>query len=51
MPGGMWVSVLMLCGIKKEILHTYKTIMAVIATVTDDFIVYFFAFVLVHLIV
>ncbi len=51
MPGGMWLTVLTLCGINQDIIDTYKTIMAIISSVTDDFIIYFFAFIVIHIVV
>ena len=48
--GGMWLSALLLCGVNPNIVNSYKTLMGVITNVTEDFALYFFGFVVTHLI-
>lgn len=48
MQSGLWLTILTLCGIKKEFIDSYKLIMTIITTVGDDFTIYFFAFAVIH---
>lgn len=48
MQSGLWLTILTLCGIKKEFIDSYKLIMTIITTVGDDFTIYFFAFAIIH---
>ena len=47
--GGMWLTVLQLSGIRRDIIDSVKQTMGIVASVADDFAVYFFAFVVTHL--
>ncbi len=49
--GGIWLSMLVLAGIKQEVITTYKTLMGALTSAADDFTVYFFVFVVTYLFV
>lgn len=45
------MSVLVLAGIKREVVETYKSVMGAFTSAADDFTVFFFTFVFTHLFV
>ena len=49
--GGLWLTVLVLAGIKREVVDTYKTVMGAFTSAADDFTVFFFALVFIHIFV
>jgi hypothetical protein len=49
--GGMWLTVLQLSGINRDLIHSYKQVMGAVASAMDDFTSYFFAFLLTHILI
>lgn len=49
--GGLWLSALVLSGVNPKIIQSYKTVMGIVSAMADDFTVFFFAFVVTHLLI
>ena len=46
----LWTSALMLSGINQDILQTYNKLTVTFTVIAEDFAIYFFTFVIVHLV-
>ena len=49
--GGLWYSALVLAGVSSHVVDTYRKWMGVFTSAADDFTLFFFSFVCVHLFV
>lgn len=49
--GGIWLSTLVLAGIKPEIITSYKTVMGILSAIGMDFTLYLFSIIIMHIII
>jgi len=49
--GGIWLLVLQLCGVRRELIQSYRQTMGIASTAFEDFTSYLFSFIMTHVIV